>query len=74
MSKPHIPAPAPSETIGPNATTFEKELAALINRFSCENVSNTPDFILASYLTACLRAFNDTSTEREKWYGKSLHI
>lgn len=61
------PAPAPP-------LTFEKELESLLNRYSQENASNTPDFILSGYLLACLRAFNETSLAREKWYGKSLHI
>ena len=37
---------------------FTKELAHLINRFSLENCSNTPDYILAEYLTNCLEAYN----------------
>jgi len=53
---------------------FEKELAALINKHSLENDSNTPDFILAHYLRRCLESFNNTSVTREKWYGKSLRI
>jgi hypothetical protein len=48
---------------------FQKELASVINRHSRENGSNTPDFILATYLSACLDAFNDASKAREKWYG-----
>ena len=36
--------------------TFERELESLINRFSKENDSNTPDFILAQYLLGCLQA------------------
>jgi len=54
--------------------TFEKELASLLNSYSQENMSNTPDFILAAYLVACLKTFNETSLARERWYGKSLHI
>jgi len=53
---------------------FEKELEELINSYSMENDSNTPDFILAKYLIMCLKAFNETSLAREKWYGKSLSI
>ncbi len=37
---------------------FRRELAEVLNRHSAENGSNTPDFILASYLTACLDAFD----------------
>lgn len=54
--------------------TFESELTDVINRYSKENGSNTPDFILAEYLTACLEAFNSCSKAREKWYGKELRI
>ncbi len=49
---------------------FQKELKELINRHSRENGSNTPDFILADYLTKCLEAFNFTSNWREEWYGR----
>lgn len=53
---------------------FQKELEHIINKYSLENGSNTPDFILAEYLTNCLKAFNKCSRKREKWFGKSLHI
>src|SRR3990167_8887537 len=46
--------------------SFEKELMNLINRFSMENGSYTPDYILAGYLIACLDAFNKTACLREK--------
>ena len=37
-------------------TEFRQELESLINRHSMENASNTPDWILADYLAACLDA------------------
>ena len=49
--------------------SFQSKLERLINEFSMENDSNTPDFILAKYLVACLAAFNAASVEREQWYG-----
>lgn len=49
--------------------TLEKELTELLNRWSQENNSDTPDFILASYLLDCLRAFNVASNKRSEWYG-----
>lgn len=49
---------------------FEKELKQLINRYSIENESDTPDFILAQYVRVCLNAFNEASNAREKWYGR----
>jgi hypothetical protein len=53
---------------------FRIELMQVINRHSRENGSNTPDFILAEYLEACLTAFDAASRRRERWYGKELHI
>jgi hypothetical protein len=48
---------------------FKTELQHLINRFSKENDSNTPDFILAEYLSDCLAAFNTATQLRETWHG-----
>ena len=52
---------------------FENELTSLINKYSMENGSDTPDFILAKYLVACLRAFSTTVRNRDNWYGVSLY-
>jgi len=49
---------------------FEKELRQLINKYSKESASNTPDFILAQYLEACLAAFDVGVQQRETWYGR----
>ena len=49
---------------------FRKELEQLINRYSKENDSNTPDFILAQYLQDCLNTFNVAVQQRETWYGR----
>lgn len=47
---------------------FKKELEILINRYSLENASNTPDFLLAEYLYNCLNAFNLTTQQRTSWF------
>lgn len=39
---------------------FKIELAALLNRHGIEPGSNTPDYVLADYLLACLKAYEDT--------------
>ena len=52
--------------------TFRDELEELINRHSLENGSNTPDFLLAGYLDACLEAFDEAVRVRDQWYGVSL--
>lgn len=78
-----VPVPAhldekpltPEEAFSPNEKkSFEQELSILINIFSKENESNTPDFILAKYMASCLDAFIEASRAREKWYGKELSI
>jgi hypothetical protein len=38
--------------------TFLRELTELINKYSKENDSNTPDYILAEYMINALNAFN----------------
>ncbi len=46
-----------------------KDIECLINKWSREEDSNTPDFILAEYLLACLSAFEVASNRREVWYN-----
>lgn len=50
---------------------LRKKIEQAINSCSAENGSNTPDFILAEYLTDCLSTFDKASKAREKWYGIS---
>ncbi len=47
-----------------------KDIAAVLNKHSVENESNTPDFILAQYLVMCLFAFNKAVNGRSDWYGR----
>jgi len=51
-------------------TNFENQLRKLINETSTESASNTPDFILAQYLSAGLLAFETAVQQRETWYGR----
>ena len=53
----------------PERKTFAAELEELLNKHSMENGSNTPDFILAAYLSECFAAFGRAVVAREKWYG-----
>jgi len=55
------------------ATDFGRELEALINRYSKENGSNTPDFILARFLETVLIAADGLINRRESWYGRNKH-
>lgn len=50
--------------------SLDSSLRTLLNRFSAENGSNTPDFILANYLMACLAAFDAATNDRETWFGR----
>ena len=49
---------------------LEDEIKAVLNSHSAENVSNTPDWVLAQYLLSCLAAFNTAVQQRENWYGR----
>ena len=49
---------------------FRKELEILINRYSLENGSGTPDFMLAQYLIDCLAAFDKAVKVRTLWYTR----
>lgn len=46
---------------------FTRDLTTLINRYSLEQESNTPDFILAMFLTKCLFAYCTTAKDDKKW-------
>lgn len=46
-----------------------RDLASVINKHSLENLSGTPDFILAAYLFACLTAWGETTKLRDKWWS-----
>lgn len=49
-----------------NSESFQRELSNLLNTHCAENQSGTPDYILATYLTQCLRAFNEATNARHE--------
>jgi hypothetical protein len=49
---------------------LRKKIESAINSTSAENGSDTPDFILAEYLTDGLAAYDKAVTAREKWYER----
>lgn len=51
---------------------FRGDLERLLNHHSKERGSDTPDFILANYLTRCLDAFDEATTARTRWYGPNV--
>jgi hypothetical protein len=52
-----------------NKLNFNTELQKLINKHSLEQYSNTPDFILANYISGCLAAFELAMNSRDSWFG-----
>jgi hypothetical protein len=49
--------------------SLQSELSSVLNRYSAENGSGTPDFILAEYLLGCLKSYNNAITRRAAWNG-----
>jgi len=49
---------------------LRRALTREINRASAENGSDTPDWILAEFLSGCLERFDEATRERERWYGR----
>jgi len=52
-----------------NLDKFQNDLADLINKYSLENDSDTPDFLLAAYLRHCLDTWNVITQLRTDWYN-----
>lgn len=48
---------------------FTRNLERLLNSHSMENASNTPDFVLAKFMSRCLDAFNEGIRGRDEYYG-----
>jgi len=49
--------------------SLREEIQIALNRHSAENGSNTPDFVLAEYLTDCLAAYDKATKSRDRWYS-----
>lgn len=45
-------------------------IRSAVNAASVENVSNTPDFVIAEFLVDVLGALNKAINSRERWYDK----
>lgn len=46
---------------------FRREIQSLVNRLSLEKYSNTPDFVIAQYLTEAFIAYNRAFHDKEKY-------
>lgn len=51
---------------------LKNDITAVLNKHSVENESQTPDFILAEYLCACLDAWNGAVGWRGSWRNEPL--
>ena len=54
--------------------SFKEDLEELLNKYSMEVGSNTPDFILAEYMMDCYHSFNKAVNSRLQWYGERLLV
>lgn len=54
--------------------TLKDELAAILNKYSAEGRSNTPDFILAQFLIGCLNSFDRATNLRSDWYNPRYRV
>ena len=61
---------APNDNHKSRTTQLRQEVESAVNRCCGESGSDTPDFILATYLMNCLEAFDFAVRAREKWYGR----
>ena len=68
------PEVVPSEEDTVHEKSFGQELTSLINRFSRENASGTPDFILARFLERQLWIFEETIQQRASWRNESTEL
>lgn len=48
--------------------SLRQQIEEALNNCSAENMSNTPDFILAQYLINCLDSFDIAVRSRDDWY------
>lgn len=48
---------------------FEKELENLISRYSKDEESNTPDYIIAEHMKNSMDNFHRATKLRDNWYG-----
>jgi hypothetical protein len=59
--------PAPHNNLKP--VLLRTEISSVLNRYSKEGGSGTPDFILAEYLMGCLEVFDKATNARDTWWG-----
>ena len=53
-----------------NYSNLLNEITIVLNKYSAENNSGTPDFILAQFLLNVLKSWDEGVRAREEWYGR----
>lgn len=48
-----------------------REVATVLNKYSQENRSNTPDFMLSEFMLGCLNVYENTIVARNAWYSRT---
>lgn len=51
---------------------FRERIEEVINVFSLEDGSDTPDYVLSAYLVDCLKAYDRALQRRDKHYGHDV--
>lgn len=64
-----VPSISSAESLESKLAQFEGELSGLINKYSLENLSDTPDFQLANFMLKALTAFSDAVNWRNNWHA-----
>ena len=64
----HVPTPEDKKY-----ENFVRDIAAVCNRYSIENNSNTPDFMLAAFMTGCLNVYENTVNDRKNWFKPAAY-
>lgn len=50
------------------STGLGHELTALLGRYNADGQTQTPDYILATFMIGCLTAFEDAVMGRDSWW------
>lgn len=48
---------------------FTDDLCKLINQHGIEQCGDTPDYVLAQYLSDCIETLHKAVKVRDRWYG-----
>jgi hypothetical protein len=51
---------------------FQTDLARLLDNYSLGADSDSPNYVLAQYLTGCLDVFNMTMYEYKNWHSSDV--